>query len=130
MIQEEDVLSLKSISETHTNTSITLSISSLLRELIQVNMSSVEERLPYQQVMSYQSTKFLKVQPFATSNRLLVIKEVTQDVQVLTQPLSAILMMEAEPESDYHLVPEKPFQVFAEPPLVSLQVEEETKNQS
>ncbi len=37
--------------------------------------------------------------------------------------------MEAEPESDFHQVPEKPFLAFAEPQLVSLQVEEETKSQ-
>ena len=90
----------------------------------------MEEKQLSQPVMFSQSTKSQKVQPSATSNHPLVIKEVIQDVQELMPPLLDTPMMEVEPESDYHQVPEKPFQVFAEPLLVSLQVEEETKNQS
>jgi hypothetical protein len=39
-------------------------------------------------------------------------------------------MMEAEPESDSHLAPEKLFQGFAEPLSVLLLEEEETRSQS
>jgi len=80
--------------------------------------------------MYSQSTKFPKVPPSVTSNLQLVIKEVIQDVQALMLPLLDTLMMEAEPESDYHQAPEKQFQVSVEPQLVLLQVEEETKSQS
>ena len=80
--------------------------------------------------MFSRSTKSRKVPPSVTSNLQLVIKEVIQDVQALMLPLLDTLMMEAEAESDYLQVPERPFQVSAEPLLVSSQVEEETKNQS
>jgi hypothetical protein len=69
-IQEEVALSLKSISEIHINTSITLNISSQPKELIQVNIYSVEEKQLFQQVTFSQSTEFLKVQPSAISNLL------------------------------------------------------------
>jgi hypothetical protein len=59
-----------------------------------------------------------------------VIKELIPDAQEHTPPLLDTLMTEAEPESDSHLVPERPFQGFAEPQLVSLQVEAETKSPS
>jgi len=129
-IQEEDVLYWKSISEIHINTSITLNISSLPKELILVNIYSVEEKQPSQPVTFSQSTEFQKVPPFATSNLPLEIKELIQDVQELMPPLSDTLMMELKPESDFPQVPEKPFQASAELPSVSLPVEEETKNQS
>jgi hypothetical protein len=47
-----------------------------------------------------------------------VIKELIPDAQELMPPLLDTLMTEAEPESDSHPVPERPFQVFAEPQLV------------
>jgi hypothetical protein len=90
----------------------------------------VEEKLQYQPVMFFQSTEFLKVQLSATFNHQSEIKDHIQDVQVLTQQLLVILKTELEPESDYPQAQEKPFPVFAELQLVSLQVEVETKNQS
>ena len=80
--------------------------------------------------MSSQSTESQKVPPFVTFNPLLETKEPTPDVQEHMPPLLDILMMEAEPESDSHQEPERPFQAFAEPQLVSLPVEEEMKSQS
>jgi Mn2+/Fe2+ NRAMP family transporter len=94
------------------------------------NIYSVEEKLPYLLVMFSQSIASLKVPPFAILNLLLVIKVNIQDVLEHTPLLLDILMMEAEPESDYHQVPEKLFQVFAEPQLESLLQEVEMKNQS
>ena len=129
MIQEEVALLLKSILEIHINTSIIPNISSLLKELIVVNIYSQEEKQLSQLVMFFQLTEFHKVPPFAILNLLLEIKEHIQDVQELMPPLLDIQMMVAEPESDFLQVPERPFQVFAEPLLVSLLVEEETKNQ-
>ena len=113
-----DVPSLKSISETHINTNITLSTSSPLKEPTPDNTYSLEERPPSQQATSSQSTESLKVPPFAIFNLLLVIKELIPDAQELMPPLLDTLMTEAEPESDSHPVPERPFQVFAEPQLV------------
>ncbi len=115
--QEEVVLFLKSTSETHINTSTTPNISSLLKELTQDNTYSVEERLPSQQVTSSQSIESQKVQPSATFNPQLETRELIPDVQEHTQPLLDIQMMAAEPESDSHQEPEKPFLVFAELPL-------------
>ncbi len=129
-IQEEVALSSRSISETHINTSITPNISSLLKELTPDNISSAEEKPPSQPVTSSQSTESQKVPPSATSNLPSEIKEHTPDVQEPTPPLSDTQMMEAEPESDSHQEPERPSQAFAELPLVSLPVEEETKSQS
>jgi hypothetical protein len=129
-IPEEDVPSSKSTSETLINTSITLNISSLLKEPTQVNTCSAVEKQPLPLVMSFQSTESHKVPPFATSNLPLVIKDHTQDAQELTPPLLDTLTMAAKPESDSHQVPEKPFQAFAEPQLVSSPVEVETKSQS
>ncbi len=45
-------------------------------------------------------------------------------------PSSVTQMMAAEPESDSHPVPERPFPVSAEPPSVLLPEEEETKSPS
>jgi hypothetical protein len=125
-----DAPSLKSISETHINTNITLSTSSPLKEPTPDNTYSLEEKPPSQQATSSQSTESLKVPPSATSNLPSETRVLTPDAQEHTPPLSATPMMEAEPESDSHQVPEKPSQASAEPPLVSLPVEEETKNQS
>jgi hypothetical protein len=80
--------------------------------------------------MSFQSTESQKVPPSVTFNHLLEIKEPTPDAQEPTPPLLDTLMMEAEPESDSHQEPEKLSQASAEPPSVSLPVEEETKSQS
>ena len=129
-IQEEDVHSWKSISEIHINTSITPNISSLPKELIPDNIFSVEEKLLSQPVTYSQSAESQKVLPSATSNLPLETKELTPDVQELMPQLSATLMMDQKLESDFHQEPEKPFQVSAEPPSVSLPVEEETKSQS
>jgi len=93
------------------------------------NIYLLAEKQLFQLVMSSQLTEFHKVPPFAILNLLLEIKVLTQDVQELMPPLSDIQMMAAEPESDFLQEPERPFQVFAEPLLVSLLVEEETKNQ-
>ena len=94
-----------------------------------VNIYSAEEKLPYLLVMFFQSIASLKVPPFAISNLLLVIKVNIQDALELMPLLLDTLMTEQEPESDYHLVPEKLFQDYVELQLVLLQVEEETKNQ-
>ena len=93
-------------------------------------MFSAEERPPSPLETFYQSTEFQKVQPSATSNLPLVIRDLTQDAQEPTPPLLDTLMMAARPESDSHQVPERPFQASAEPPSVSLPVEEETRSQS
>ena len=130
MIPDVDVLSSKSTSEILTNTNIIPSTSLLLKEPTVDSISLLAEKPLYQLETSSQLTESLKVPPFATSSLQLVIKELTQDVQELTPQLSDTLTMEAEPESDFHQVPEKPFLVSAEPQLVSLQVEEETKSQS
>ncbi len=94
------------------------------------NIYSVVEKQQSQLVTFFQSTESPKVPPSVTLNPLLETKELIPDVQEPMPPLLVILMMEAEPESDSHQVPEKPFQAFAELPLVSLLVEEETKSQS
>ncbi len=130
MIQEEVVLLLKSILEIHINTNIIPNISSLLKELIVDSIYSVEEKLLFQQAMFSQLTAFQKVLLFATFNLLLEIKVNIPDALEPMPLLLGTLMMEQEPESDYHQVQEKLFQDFAEPQLELLQVEEETKNQS
>ena len=129
-IQEEVALSLKSISEIHINTSIIHSISSLLKELTADNIFSVVKKLQYQPVMFFQSIALLKVLLSATLNHQLEIKVNIQDALELMPPLSDIQMMEVEPESDYHQVPEKLFQAFAEPPSELLPEEVETKSLS
>jgi hypothetical protein len=129
-IQDVDVLSLKSTSEIPININITLSTSLLLKELIVDSISLLAEKLPSPLEIFFQSTESLKVPPFATLSLLLETRVLTPDAQEPTPPLSATPMMEAEPESDSHQVPEKPSQASAEPLSVSLPVEEETKNQS
>jgi hypothetical protein len=129
-ILDVDALSSKLTSETLTNTNITLSTSLLLKELTVDSTSLLAERPQYQLETSSQSTESLKVPPSATLSLLLVIKELTPDVQEPTPQLLDILTTEAEPESDYHQAPEKQFLAFAEPQLVSLLVEEEMKSQS
>ena len=94
------------------------------------NIYSVEEKQLYQLVMFSQLIVFLKVQLSATSNQVLEIKVNIQDALELMPLLLDILMTEVEPESDYHQVPERLFQVFAEPQSGLFQAEEETKNQS
>jgi hypothetical protein len=101
-----------------------------LKVLTPGNTYLLAERPLSQLVTYFLSTESLKVPPFATSNLLSVIKVPTPDALELMPPLLDILMMAAEPESDSHLVPEKPSQVFAEPLSVSLPVEEETKSPS
>ncbi len=130
MTLDVDVLSSKLTSEILTNTNIIPSTSLLLKELTVDSISLLAEKPLYQLETSSQLTESLKVPPSATSSLPLVTKELTRDAQELTPQLSDTLMMEAEPESDFHQVPEKPFLAFAEPQLVSLQVEEETKSQS
>lgn len=130
MIQEEVLLLLKLISETLTDISIEQSISWLLREHILDNIFSVVEKQKFQLEMSYQLTGFLKVQPSATLNHQLVIKDPIQDVRELMQPLSDIQKMVQEQELDCHQVQEKPSQEIAEQLLVSLLEEGETKSRS
>jgi len=130
MIQEEDVLSSRSISETHINTRSKLSISLPLKEHTVDSTSSVEEKPQLPQETSSQSTKFLKVPPFATSSHQSETKDRTQDVQEHTPPLSDTLKMDQRPESDFHQEPERLFQEAAEPQLVLLLEEEETRSQS
>ncbi len=130
MTPDVDVLSSKSTSEILTNTNIIPSTSLLLKELTVDSIFLLAEKPLYQLETFFQLTESLKVPLSATSSLPLVIKELTQDAQELTPQLLDILTMEAEPESDSHQVPEKPFLAFAEPQLVSLQVEEETKSQS
>ena len=130
MTLDVDVLSSKLTSEILTTTNIIPSTSLLLKELTVDSISLLAEKPLYQLETFFQLTESLKVPLSATSSLPLVIKELTQDAQELTQQLLDILMTEAEPESDFHQVPEKPFLASAEPQLVSLQVEEETKSQS
>ena len=80
--------------------------------------------------MFSQSTESQKVPPSAKYKFQLETKQLTQNVQKLTPLLFDTLIMELKPESDFHQVPEKPFQVSAELPSVSLPVEEEMKSQS
>ena len=130
MILDVDVLLSKLTSEILTNTNIIPSTSLLLKELTVGSISLLAEKPLYQLETSSQLTESLKVPPSATLSLQLVTKELTQDAQELTPQLSDTLMTGAEPELDFHQVPEKPFLAFAEPQLVSLQVEEETKSQS
>ena len=129
-IQDVDVLSLKSISEIPININITLSTSLLLKELIVDSISLPVERPLYLLVTFCQSTESLKVPPFATLSLLLETRALTPDALALMPPLLDTPMMAAEPESDSHQEPEKPFPVSAEPQSVSLPVEAETKSQS
>ena len=130
MIQDVDAPSSKSISETLININTTPSISLPLKEPTLDNIYSLAEKLPSPPETSSQSTESPKVPPSATSSLPLVTKEPTPDALELTPPLSDTPMTEAEPESDFHQVPERPSQVFAEPQSVSLLVEVETKSQS
>jgi hypothetical protein len=129
-IQDVDVLSLKSTSEIPININITLSTSLLLKELIVDSISLLAERPLYLLVTFCQSTESLKVPPFATSSLLLETRALTPDALALMPPLLDTPMMAAEPESDSHQEPERPFPVSAEPQSVSLPVEAETKSQS
>ena len=101
MTQEEDVPSLRSTSETHINTKSKLSISSQLKDPTQDSTFSQEEKLPSQPETFSPSAEFQKVPPSATLNQESEIKEVSQDVQELTLPLSVILKTVQRPESDY-----------------------------
>lgn len=129
-IQEEVAHLSRSISEILINTSTTPNISSLLKEPTPDNTYSLAERQLFQLVTFSQSTESQKVPPSATSNPPLETRVLTPDVQEPTPPLSDTQMMAAEPESDSHQEPERPFQAFAEPLSVSLPVEEETKSPS
>jgi hypothetical protein len=92
-------------------------------------MYFAEEKQLFQLVTYFQSTEFQKEQPFVTLNHQSAIKDHILDVLVHMPPLLVTLMMEPEPESDYHQVQEKQSQVYAEPLLESLLVEVETKSQ-
>ena len=94
MIQEETAPSSRSISEIHINTKSKLNTFWQLKELIQDSMFFAEERPLYQLVTFYLSTRFQKVQPSATLNLQLEIKESTQDVQAPMPPLLDTLMMD------------------------------------
>ena len=76
------------------------------------------------------SIKSLKVPQSVTFNHLSEIKDLTQDAQEHTQPLSDIHRMDQKPELDFHLVPERQFQEIAEPQLALLLEEDVTKNPS
>ena len=118
----------KLTSETLIDLSIELNTSSQLRELIQDNMSFVEERQLSQSEMSFQLTESLKVLPFAILNHLLEIRVHIQDAQEHTPLLSDILKMDQEQELDYLQDQEKLFQEIVELPLELLLVEEEMKS--
>ena len=79
--------------------------------------------------MSFQSTKSLRVQPFAILNPLLATKDLTQDAQEHMPPLLGTPKMEQEQESGFHQDQEKLFQVPAEPQSELLLEVEEMKSQ-
>ena len=130
MIQEEELHCLKLISETPTDINTELNTSLLLKELTLVSTFSVDVKPLSQLVMSFQSTKLLKVLPSATSNLLLEIKDLTPGALELMLLLSDTLMMDQEPESDFPQVQERLSLEAAELPLVLLPVEEEMKSPS
>ena len=130
MTQEEALPFSKSISETPIDISIELSTSSLLREPTLVSTSSAEEKLLSQSAMFSLLTELQRVLSFATLNLQLETRDLILDAPEHMPPLSGILKMEAELESDFPLVPEKLSLDIAELPLELLQVEEETKNPS
>jgi hypothetical protein len=93
-------------------------------------MYFVGVKLQFLLEMFYQLIKLLRVQQFAILNRQLEIKDLIQDAQEPMQQLLDTLMMEQEPELDFHQVQEKLFLEAVEPLLELLLVEEEMKSQS
>ena len=130
MIQEEELLYSKFNLEILTDINTELNTSLLLKELTLVSTFSVDVKPLSQLVMSFQSTKLLKVPPSATSNLLLEIKDLTPGALELMLLLSDTLMMDQEPESDFPQVQERLSLEAAELPLVLLLVEEEMKSPS
>ena len=129
-IQEEDALLLKLTSEILINTESKQSISLLQKDLTLDSTSSLAEKQPYQQEMSFQLVKLLKEQLSAIFNQKLVIKAVTQDAQEPMPLLLVILKMDQKLESDFPQDLEKLLMEVAELQSVLLQVEEEIKNLS
>jgi hypothetical protein len=130
MILEEDAHWSKSISGTHINIKNRHNISSQLREHTLDSMYFVEEKQLFPLETYCLSIKSLKVPQSVTFNHLSEIKDLTQDAQEHTQPLSDIHRMDQKPELDFHLVPERQFQEIAEPQLALLLEEDVTKNPS
>eukprot|EP00178_Gracilaria_changii_P011733 TRINITY_DN3310_c0_g5_i1.p2 TRINITY_DN3310_c0_g5~~TRINITY_DN3310_c0_g5_i1.p2 ORF type:complete len:131 (-),score=11.15 TRINITY_DN3310_c0_g5_i1:194-586(-) len=125
MTPEEVAPSSKSISETPINIKKKLSTFWQLREPIPDSTFLPEEKQPSQLAMFFLSVKSQKEQLSATSNPELVIKEVSQDVQVPMPQLLVTLKMDPKLESDFPQDLERLSTVTAEPLSELLRVEVE-----
>ena len=130
MTQEEGALLPRLTSETPINIRKRQSTSSQQKEPTQDSMFLPVVKPPSQSETSSQSVVSQKEPPSVTSNPQSETRAATPDAQALMPPLSVTLMMEPKPESDFPQAAERPSTVTVEPPLESLQVEEETKSLS
>lgn len=81
-------------------------------------MYIVETKLPSKSVTFYLLVTYPKVPLFVTLNKELVTEVYSQEPPEL-MPLSSVTpKMDLKPESDYLLVPEKPYLDYVELPLV------------
>ena len=103
-------------SETLTSTNILNNTSLLPKELILDNTYIVETKLPSKSVTFYLLVTYPKVPLYVTLNKELVTEVYSPEPPELMLPLSVTPKMDLKPESDYLLVPEKPYLDYVELP--------------
>merc|ERR1711971_900754 len=114
MIQVEEHHSPKWLSETHTDTSKELNISSQLKACIPANSSTLARMLRSLLAIFFQSTTCPKEPLFPTVKERWETEDLSPEHQA-PQPLSLVIPMMAEkPELDFHQEPERPLSEHAE----------------
>lgn len=104
------------ISEILTSINTLNNTSSLLKELILDNTYIVETKLPSKSVMFYLLVTYPKVPLYVTLNKELVTEVYSPEPPELMPPSLVTPKMDLKPESDYPLVPEKPYLDYVELP--------------
>jgi len=117
--------SLRSPSETHTDSRKTRNTSLLLKVNTPANTFTAVSRLKSLSATFYPLTKSPKVPSFATSKRKSETEVLSLEHLAATLPLLVTLKMVIRPESDSPLELERPFPDLAELPSESLPVVEE-----
>jgi len=104
------------ISEILININILNNTSSPPKELIPDNTYIVETKLPSLSETFYPSVTYPKVPLYVTLNKELETEVYSLEPPELVPPLLDTPKMDPKPESDYLLVPEKPYLDYVEPP--------------
>lgn len=120
MIQEEEPHSLRSCSETHTNTSKEQSISSPSKECTVDSSSTLEQMLPLLLEIFSQLIHFLKEPSFQTSKESKEIEDPLPEHQEHHALLSDTSMRERKQELDSQVDAERLSRVLAEQWLASV----------